>query len=100
MVASGVHADERIELLQSILKLIITTTCHRAQYYKFKFFLIEEDIMKKLLSIAVVVMLTLGFAGCGNSPDGDGQKPTDGGAYGQMNKNYGPAGDGRGNRGG
>lgn len=56
--------------------------------------------MKKLLSIAVVVMLTLGFVGCGNSPDGDGQKPTDGGPYGQMNKNYGPAGDGRGNRGG
>ncbi|GEM_PF-3017451 len=100
MLALNLDADERIELLQSILKLIITTACHRAQYYKFKFFLIEEDIMKKLLSIAVVVMLTLGFVGCGNSPDGDGQKPHDGGQYGQMNKNYGPAGDGRGNRGG
>ena len=56
--------------------------------------------MKKLVSIAVVVMLTIGFVGCGNSPDGDGQKPFGGGEYGRMNKNYGPAGDGRGNRSG
>ena len=56
--------------------------------------------MKKLVSIAVVVMLTIGFVGCGNSQDGDGQKPFGGGEYGRMNKNYGPAGDGRGNRSG
>ena len=53
--------------------------------------------MKKLASIAVVVMLTLGFAGCGNSPDGDGQKPNDG-EYGRMSDSYGPAGDGRSTR--
>ena len=54
----------------------------------------EEDIMKKLLSIVVATMLTLVLVGCGNSPDGDGQKPNDG-EYGRMSKLYGPAGDGR-----
>ena len=30
--------------------------------------------MKKVLSIAAIVMLTLVLVGCGNSPDGDAQK--------------------------
>ncbi len=30
--------------------------------------------MKKLLSIIGIALVTLGLAGCGNSPDGDKQK--------------------------
>ena len=58
--------------------------------------------MKKLLQVVAVVLMAGSFAtalvGCGNSPDGDGQKPYGGGDYGVMNKNYGPAGDGKSNR--
>ena len=50
----------------------------------------------------IVTVLIAGFMGivligCGNSPDGDGQKPTDG-AYGVMSDSYGPAGDGNNRR--
>lgn len=53
--------------------------------------------MKRLLH-TVGVVLAMGFLGmalpgCGNSPDGDGQKPNDG-EYGRMSGLYGPAGDG------
>jgi len=41
-------------------------------YFKINPF--EEDIMKKVLSIAAIVMVTLVLVGCGNSPDGDMQK--------------------------
>ena len=60
--------------------------------------------MKKLLQVVAVVLMAGSFAtalvGCGNSPDGDGQRPTGrpGEFSGVMNKNYGPAGDGRSNR--
>lgn len=33
--------------------------------------------MKKLLSLIAAATMALVLAGCGNSPDGDGQKPTD-----------------------
>lgn len=34
----------------------------------------EEDIMKKLVSVLVVLAVSLGVTGCGNSPDGDKQR--------------------------
>lgn len=57
--------------------------------------------MKRILHTAAIVA-TMGFLGmalpgCGNSPDGDGQKPVDG-DYGRMSKLYGPAGDGKSKR--
>ena len=58
--------------------------------------------MKKNLQIFTMILMmgsfAIAFVGCGNSPDGDGQKPYGGGDYGVMNKNYGPAGDGSSNR--
>ena len=58
--------------------------------------------MKKKLQIVTMTLMMGSFAtglmGCGNSPDGDGQKPYGGGDYGVMNKNYGPAGDGSSSR--
>lgn len=56
--------------------------------------------MKKFLSsLFVVAMLSVfgGIVGCGNSTDGDSQKPNDG-EYGRMSDLYGPAGDGKSNR--
>lgn len=56
--------------------------------------------MKKVLSSVFVVLafvLLSGMVGCGNSTDGDSQKPNDG-EYGRMSDLYGPAGDGRGSR--
>lgn len=54
--------------------------------------------MKKLLRLFAAVLVMGMFIGCGNSPDGDGQTPTDGGPYGQMSDTYGPAGDGKSKR--
>ncbi|MCI0653834.1 MAG: hypothetical protein L0Y38_01135 [Methylococcaceae bacterium] len=56
--------------------------------------------MKKFLSsVMVVAMLSVfaGVIGCGNSTDGDSQKPNDG-EYGRMSPLYGPAGDGKSSR--
>ena len=56
--------------------------------------------MKTLLRAVAIVLMTgffAGIVGCGNSPDGDGQKPNDG-EYGRMSKLYGPAGDGKSSR--
>jgi hypothetical protein len=56
--------------------------------------------MKKLLSsliVAAVLGVFGGLVGCGNSTDGDSQKPNDG-EYGRMSPLYGPAGDGKSSR--
>ncbi len=56
--------------------------------------------MKKFLSSLVVVAILGvfgGLVGCGNSTDGDSQKPNDG-EYGRMSPLYGPAGDGKSGR--
>ena len=54
--------------------------------------------MKKVAMLLAALMMAGLLAACGNSPDGDGQKPYDGGDYGEMNRLYGPSGDGGGNR--
>ena len=53
--------------------------------------------MNKIVIGFVTVFFASVLVGCGNSPDGDGQKPTDG-AYGVMSDSYGPAGDGNSRR--
>lgn len=57
--------------------------------------------MKKFLRSAFVMSMLIalsgGIVGCGNSPDGDGQKPNDN-EYGTMSDLYGPAGDGKAKR--
>lgn len=53
--------------------------------------------MKKLMQMFAMVLVAGVFAsvvGCGNSTDGDSQKPNDG-EYGRMSDLYGPAGDGK-----
>lgn len=50
--------------------------------------------MKKLLAMLLVAGFFTGMVGCGNSTDGDSQKPNDG-EYGRMSDLYGPAGDGK-----
>jgi hypothetical protein len=53
--------------------------------------------IKKLVIVLITGFLVGASNGCGNSPDGDGQKPVDG-AYGRMSNSYGPAGDGKSRR--
>ncbi len=53
--------------------------------------------MNKFVIGVITLFLASTLIGCGNSPDGDGQKPTDG-KYGVMSNSYGPAGDGKSRR--
>ncbi|MGH8476378.1 MAG: hypothetical protein ACRER2_11515 [Methylococcales bacterium] len=53
--------------------------------------------MKKLIAMVLVAGFFAGLIGCGNSTDGDSQKPNDG-EYGRMSPLYGPAGDGKSSR--
>ncbi|GEM_PF-1098782 len=49
------------------------------------------------VTILITSLLVGALSGCGNSPDGDGQRPNDG-VYGRMSDSYGPAGDGNSRR--
>lgn len=57
----------------------------------------EEESMKKIIAMVLVAGFFAGLIGCGNSTDGDSQKPNDG-EYGRMSPLYGPAGDGKSSR--
>jgi len=53
--------------------------------------------IKNLVTVLIAGFLVSALIGCGNSPDGDGQKPLDG-KYGRMSDSYGPADDGNSSR--
>lgn len=56
-----------------------------------------KKLLRRIFVLSMLVAFGGGIVGCGNSPDGDGQKPNDG-EYGRMSDLYGPAGDGKNNR--